>query len=82
MMLAAVQFNNQLTRRAIKIHDIVPNVFLPVKLLTSEAFLSPILPELKFCISGVLAKPSDACLKSSLEWEHGKSPLPPFRKGG
>ena len=56
IMLAAVQFNNQLTRRAVKVHDIVSNVFLPVKLVTSDAFLSHILPELKFCISGILAK--------------------------
>jgi hypothetical protein len=43
-MLAAVQFNNQLTRRAVKVHDIVPNVFLPVKLATPDAFSSNVLP--------------------------------------
>ena len=27
IMLAAVQFNNRLTRRAVKVHDIVSKVF-------------------------------------------------------
>jgi hypothetical protein len=69
-MLAAIQFNNQLTRRAVKVDDIVPNVLLSVELVTSDAFLSNVLPELKFGIRGVLAKSSGESLKSSIKWEH------------
>jgi hypothetical protein len=47
-----------------------------------DTFSSNILPELKFCIGGVLAQSSGESLESSIKWEHLKSPLPPFRKGG
>jgi len=69
-MLAAVQFNNQLTRGAVKVHDKVTNVILSVKLVTPVALLVNVLPELKFCIGGVLAKFSGESLEFSIEGEH------------
>ena len=62
--------DNQLTCGAVKVHDIVPNIFLSVKLVTSDAFLSNVLPELKFCIRGVFAESSGESLEFSIEWEH------------
>lgn len=81
-MLPAIQLKNQLPWRTIKIHNIITNVFLPVKLISLNLFPANFWPKQFFRIGHIFSERSGTRLQVFIKWQQNKNPSqPPFRKG-
>lgn len=83
IMLSTIYFHNELRLWTIKVHDVIPDIFLPVELTIADLLSSDLRPDELLGIGHIASQTPGKRFKFSVERQQLENPpSPSFRKGG
>jgi len=83
IMLSTIYFQNELCLWTIKVHDVIPNIFLPVELTIADLLSSDLRPDELLGVGRIASQIPGERFKFSVERQQSENPpSPSFRKGG
>lgn len=83
IMLSTIYFQNELCLWTIKVHDVIPDIFLPVELTIADLLSSDLRPDELLGVGRIASQIPGERFKFSVERQQSENPpSPSFRKGG